>query len=127
HNSNDLAEFKGLPSVRKIKNVLKAIRKMLRVDPGNVFDTEPIAAQGIHDKHCCLETKVVGALKKKIHMEVDDNDKEEEEEEEEEEEDKDKDSDTSEMSISEMHDIVKKLLSSKKKSKKFLASLLKHK
>ncbi|KAG6855578.1 hypothetical protein H0H87_000670, partial [Tephrocybe sp. NHM501043] len=80
-----------------------------------------------HDKHCHLEKEVEGSLKKKICIEVDDNDDDDEDEDKDEDKDKDKDSDTSKMSNSEMHDIVKKLLSSKKKSKKFLASLLKHK
>ncbi|KAG6905997.1 hypothetical protein DXG01_016381 [Tephrocybe rancida] len=60
--NHDLAESKGLPSVRNNMNILKALRRTLRVDLGGIFGTdkdhigsESSKAQADRDKHHHLE------------------------------------------------------------------------
>ncbi|KAG6904642.1 hypothetical protein DXG01_008412 [Tephrocybe rancida] len=38
--NHDLAESKGLPSVRNNMSIPKALRRILRVDPGGIFGTD---------------------------------------------------------------------------------------
>ncbi|KAG6906731.1 hypothetical protein DXG01_012397 [Tephrocybe rancida] len=72
--NHDLAEAKGLPSIRNNMNIPKALRRTLRVDPGGIFGTneDPIGsksckAQANCDKCCRSEDNKPGPSRKKSH------------------------------------------------------------
>ncbi|KAG6905238.1 hypothetical protein DXG01_004053 [Tephrocybe rancida] len=72
--NHDLAEAKGLPSVRNNMSIPKALTRTLRVDLGGIFGTEEnnisgksSKAQANHDKHHCLEDDEPRPSRKKSH------------------------------------------------------------